>query len=444
MAPTPHNNSVRASGIAITAFAGVQWLGFMFANTVVIPLSIGAAFHLSDAAVSGDMARSFIVTGIACLLQVLFGHKLPLMEGQSGLWWGLILSLANIGVSSGIPLATVGGSMESGMVLGGLAIVLLGVFGLYKVLNRLFTPIVMAVLLMLLASQLVDIFFRGMLGIDATGHLTPSVASLAIAVSILVAVLTIAGRGLLSNFSILIGIALGWFAYHLFIHAASPVVRPNLQDVTQTFAWGRPAWNAGIVMATVMTALINTTNTIATLRASEPLFNSAVTSAQFRRSFLFTGMFTFVSGPLSIVPYAPYTSSIGFLRTTRLLNLAPFIVGAGLFTLLGLIPQLAGFFSRLPISIGDAVLVIAYFQLFGSALHNLQGLTFDFRTVFRIAGPVLIGLAILSMPATVFQSLPGFAQGICANGMLVGILLSVLLENLVPWKHWATENMPRN
>lgn len=433
----PHNPT-SARGIVVTAFAGVQWLGFMFANTVVIPLSIGAAFHLSDAAISGAMARSFIVTGLACLLQVMIGHRLPLMEGQSGLWWGLILSLANIGVSAGASARMVGGSIETGIMLGGLTIVLSGVFGFYKVLNRLFTPIVMAVLLLLLASQLVDIFFRGMLGIDSNGHLTPSVAGLAICVSILVAVLTIAGRGLLSNFSILIGIASGWLAYHLFVHAASPIVEPSLQDVTETFIWGAPAWNTGIVTATVVTALINTTNTIATLRASEPVFETTVSSSQFKRSFILTGIYTFVSGPLSLVPYAPYTSSIGFLRTTRLFKRAPFIVGALLFTLLGLVPQLAGFFSRLPISIGDAVLVIAYFQLFGSALQNLEGLQFDFRTVFRIAGPTLIGLAILSTPATVFQSLPGFAQGICANGMLVGILLSILLENIVPWTRWTT------
>lgn len=432
--PLGANRGASARNLAVTGFAGMQWLGFMFANTVVIPLSVGAAMHLSNPAISGALSRSFIVTGLACLLQVFIGHRLPLMEGQSGLWWGLILSLANIGISSGVSLHVIGGSMEMGMIIGGLLIVAAGVFRLYRILNRLFTPIVMAVLLTLLASQLVDIFFRGMLGIDQSGQLTPSVAGLAVAVSILVASLTIAGRGLLSNFSILIGIAVGWIAYRLLIHGHSAAVVPNLHDVTETFIWGAPAWNAGIVVATVVTALINTTNTIATLRASEPVFNTGVNDAQYRRSFILTGMLTTVSGPLALVPYAPYTSSIGFLRTTRLLHRAPFIVGAVLFTILGLIPPLAGFFSRLPISIGDAVLLIAYFQLYGSALQNLHGLSFDFRTVFRVAGPTLTGLAILSLPAKTFQSLPGFAQAICANGMLVGILLAILLENLVPWK----------
>ncbi|MDQ0189164.1 uracil/xanthine transporter [Alicyclobacillus cycloheptanicus] len=436
MTPSNSTNHARFAlrDITVTWFAAIQWLGFMFANTVVIPLSIGSAFHLSSTAVSGAMARSFIITGLACLLQGLIGHGLPLMEGQSGFWWGLILSLANIGIASGTPLHVVGGSMESGMVIGGIIIVLCGVFGLHRVLNRLFTPVVMAVLLLLLASQLVDIFFQGMLDVQPNGVLNPGVAGLSVCVAILVAVLTLFGRGLLSNFSILIGIALGWVAYALLIHTASTAVVPNWADIRQTFVWGAPAWNAGIVTATVLTALINTTNTIATLRAAEPLFGHTVSDAQYRRSFVLTGLYTAVSGPLSLVPYAPYTSSIGFLRTTRILTRAPYFLAAGMFVVLGLIPALSGFFSRLPISIGDAVLIIAYFQLFGAALQSIEGLRFNFKTIFRIAPATLIGLAILSTPAHTFSSLPGFAQSICANGMLVGILLAVILENVVPWK----------
>ncbi|WP_197029226.1 hypothetical protein [Alicyclobacillus macrosporangiidus] len=35
-----------AKTAAVQLFAGVQWLVFMFANIVVIPLSVGGAYHL--------------------------------------------------------------------------------------------------------------------------------------------------------------------------------------------------------------------------------------------------------------------------------------------------------------------------------------------------------------------------------------------------------------
>lgn len=417
----------------ITLFAGVQWLSFMFANTVVIPLSVGAAFHLSPSQIGGTMSRSFLLTGLACLIQILLGHGLPLMEGQSGFWWSIILNLAAMGSASGLSLATVGGSLAVGMIAGGILMSISGLMGLHKLLNRLFSPVVMAVLLILLAAQLIDMFLKGMLGLSQSSQIHMGIAGLSIGVALLVAVLTIKGKGLLSNFSILIGLVLGWVLYVALFGQSTTPVTLNWKDISETFVWGTPAFNAGIIIAAILTAFINTTNTVATLRASQPLFEVSVQDARYRRSFLWTGIFTALSGILSLVAYAPYTSSIGFLRTTRLLNKAPFIVGAVLFTLLGLVPGLAAFFATLPISIGDSVLFVAYLQLFGAALQNLDGMKFTFRTIFRIAAPTLTGLAIQSMPTQSFASLPGLVRAIAGNGMLVGILIAVILENTVRW-----------
>lgn len=417
-----------------TTFAAIQWLGFMFANTVVIPLSVSTAFQLSAVQTSGVMARSFIVTGIACLLQGLIGHRLPLMEGQSGLWWGVLLTLAAIGTAGGLSVRNIGGSVEMGMLVGGLLIVLCGLFGLHKLLNRLFTPIVMAVLLLLLASQLIDIFFHGMLGLDASSTIQPHVAILSILLVILVSAITVGARGILSNFSILIGLAVGWIGYSLWIGPTATVARPQWHEIVQPFVWGRPAFSTGILVACIITALINTTNTIATLRAAEPVFDMSLNDKTYRRSLVLSGFYTAISGPLSLVAYAPYTSSIGFLRTTRIFDKGPYLIGSALLIILGVVPRFAAWFATLPVSVGDAVLFVAYLQLFGSALQNLQEIAFTFRTIFRIALPVLAGLAVLATPKTAFQSLPGLAQSILGNGMLVGILVAIVLEAWVPWQ----------
>ncbi|MCL6454919.1 MAG: uracil/xanthine transporter [Alicyclobacillus sp.] len=417
-----------------TAFAAIQWLGFMFANTVVIPLSVSPAFHLTAAETSGVMARSFIVTGLACLLQAWMGHRLPLMEGQSGLWWGVLLTLASTGTAGGQSLAAIGGSAEMGMLLGGVLLMVCGWLGLHRVLNRLFTPMVMAVLLILLASQLIDIFFHGMMGLSGSERISPHTALLSILLVALVGTLTVAGRGWLSNFSILIGLAVGWVAYDAWVGGAPAVATPQWSEIARPFSWGNPAFSSGILLTCALTALLNTTNTIATLRAAEPVFDQPLPDRTYQRSLFLSGLYTAISGPLSLVAYAPYTSSIGFLRTTRILDRLPYVIGAGLFVLLGAVPGWAAWFATLPVSVGDAVLFVAYLQLFGSALENLQGTKFTFRTVYRIALPVLAGLAILSTPKTAFATLPPFAESILGNGMLVGILLSVLLEHCVPWQ----------
>lgn len=125
-----------------TVLAGLQWLFFMFANTVVIPLSIGHAYHLAPAVVTASLERSFMYTGVACILQATLGHRLSLMEGPSGLWWGVILSLAATAQSLGESVRSIGGNLEVGIIISGALIVLIGVLRLGPWLRRLFGPVV--------------------------------------------------------------------------------------------------------------------------------------------------------------------------------------------------------------------------------------------------------------------------------------------------------------
>jgi xanthine/uracil permease len=154
-----------------TALASIQWLFFMFANIVVIPLSIGYAFHQPPAVITASLERAFIYTGIACILQGTIGHRLPLMEGSAGLWWGVILSLAASAQASGQSLAVLGGTLEVGIILTGLIIILLGVTGLGWWLRLLFTPVVTSTFYFLLGAQLCAIFFKGMLGLSTSTHI---------------------------------------------------------------------------------------------------------------------------------------------------------------------------------------------------------------------------------------------------------------------------------
>lgn len=71
-----------------TIFASLQWLFFIFANTVVVSVSIGTAFGLDSAEIAAMLRCSLIFTGVACVLQGMFGHRYPLMEGHSGVMWG--------------------------------------------------------------------------------------------------------------------------------------------------------------------------------------------------------------------------------------------------------------------------------------------------------------------------------------------------------------------
>src|SRR5690606_19389585 len=103
------------------------WFFFIFANIIVIPITIGEAFGLSQSTVTSIMQFSFIVTGLACLAQAIIGHQRPIMEGQSGLWWGIFLTIVTTATAQGMSLEALGGSLALGVILSGSITILLGV-----------------------------------------------------------------------------------------------------------------------------------------------------------------------------------------------------------------------------------------------------------------------------------------------------------------------------
>ncbi|MBU8905328.1 uracil/xanthine transporter [Desertibacillus haloalkaliphilus] len=420
-------NDARAS---VTLLAGFQWLFFMFANTVVIPISVGEAFGLNQVEIVSAMQRSFMFTGIACILQGLIGHRYAIMEGQSGLWWGVILSLTATASTLPISLATIGGSIAVGAIFAGLLVSTLALFGLGDLLKKWFTPVVMFVFLLLLANQLIFIFLQGMLGLNESDHINVTVASFSIVLATLTIVLNIKGRGAISNLSLLIGMVVGWIGAFLLFpgEIATPVQASPF--VSWWFPWGAPALEWGIVFTIVLTGLLNTTNTIATLKGAEDIYEQKTTAKQYRASLLLSGTYTSASGFLGLVPYAPYASSLGFLQSTGIKERAPFFLGSIFFILLGIIPSLTAFLATIPHSVGNTILFVAYLQLFGSALRNLEGLRFTPKTVYRIALPALLGMTIMNIPAEAFTTIPELARPLLSNGLLMGILCALLTEGI--------------
>jgi xanthine/uracil permease len=236
-----------------------------------------------------------------------------------------------------------------------------------------------------------------------------------------------------SNFALLIGIIIGWIAFRLLFASQPSALVPAGSAFFALFPWGGPTISPGILLALVLTGLISLSNTYASLEGTEALYATPVSAAQYRRSFVITGFSSVVAGVFGFVPYAPYTSSLGLLRATRILGRAPFLIGAALFILLGAIPALGQLFASLPISVGDAVLFVAYLQLFGAALDNIKGMAFSYKSIYRIATPVLFGLALMTIPPTAFSSIPAMIRTLLQNGLVMGILVAMILEHTIRW-----------
>src|SRR5699024_2025891 len=154
------------------------------------------------------------------------------------------------------------------------------------------------------------------------------------------------------------------------------------------FPLGEPTWNTGIIITVILTGLLNTANTFGALKGTDNMYQRNTTNKQYRNSFTITGIMTGISGLFGLVPYAPFVSSIGFLKQTGVIRRMPFILGGFMFFIMGVIPPVGAFFSMLPLSIGSAVLFVSYLQLLNSSWDFFKQVSFNTINVYRSAVPL--------------------------------------------------------
>jgi xanthine/uracil permease len=432
-----------SKGYVVTVFSSVQWLIFIFANTVVVPISIGTVFEVPQDTIGMMLRCSLILTGVACMFQGWIGHRMPIMEGHSGLLWGVILNLGLTASSMGMSLSTIGGGITTGILLACAFTIVLAACNGLSLFQSLFSPMVMSVYLFLLTFQLIFIFFKGMFPLTKDGVLDIPLSLLSIGIVILVVIIKLKGSKSISNFSILIGLMIGWILHDLlFMDASQGAIEASSMSFT-FFPIGEPNLEFGIIGVTFFAVVINLSNTFASIEAAGKLINKETPKHRFRNSIYVTSVFTAIGSGFGLVPYTPFTSSIGFLQSTRIFHSKPFLIGGGLLTTIGLVPIFGSFLATMPISVGNAVLFVAYLQLFGTAFSSLNGKTFNSNTIFRLAAPVLVGISIMNISPTVFSDIPLYIQPFISNGLIIGVLLSVTLEKLVNWKVFETVELNR-
>jgi xanthine/uracil permease len=213
---------------------------------------------------------------------------------------------------------------------------------------------------------------------------------------------------------------------------------PNIsRGVSLTlFPLGQPNLEIGIIAITFLGCLVNLCNTATSVEATAKLYqdHELPTEKRYRNSYLLTGLYAALAPVFGLISYSPYASSIGFLESTKLVKKKPFLIGGALMVLLGIIPALGSVLATLPITVGNAVLFVAYIQLFGTSLKSLNGYTFTAKTIYRLAIPVLVGVCIMTIDNEIFTSLPIYLQPLIGNGFIMGVLLSVCLEKMMNWE----------
>ncbi|MGB9803292.1 uracil-xanthine permease family protein [Desulfofundulus sp.] len=425
-----------------TLVYALQWLIFTLANTAVVPLVVGRALGLDQPGVAALAQRTLFFSGLASLLQVLFGHRLPVMEGPSGMWWGVFITLASLAPGLGKPLAVLRSDLELGVLVAGVVLVLVGSSRLVGSALSLFTPAVTGSVLILLGLQLSGTFVRGMLGVGVEGSGANLRTALLSAVVVAVVLwVSLKGRPFTRSVAVLIGIGVGWLlAIPLGLAPGVPWSVSGVFELPRLFAWGTPTFDAGIIITSVVTGLLVLSNLVASILAMEKTVGRKVPRQAYDRGVVLTGAADIMAGVGATVGFVPFSAGAAMVGMTRVASRMPFILFAVMMAVLGLIPPVGAFLSSIPVPVGYSVLMVSFCQMVGFGLRDYLSLPLDNRDVYIIGLTLLMGTGAMMLPARALAGMPVLARYLLGNGFLSGMLLCILLEHVfLPAKFFASK-----
>ena len=423
---------------AKTLAYSLQHLILLLANSAIMPVIIARVLGLETLEISEMLLRTFFLCGVLSILQTRFGHGYPIIDGPSGMWMTVTISLASVVSVMNGDLVALRTHIEFGMIVAGVLVVIIGLSGKMKYIAGLFSPLVSGVFLLLMPIQLSKSLVGGMLGTVYGGNEIDSGSFFAFWVTLIVTVLvSIFASPFLKSIAILVGIGVGWvFAIAIGIGNFSDI--PEMTSIIvlpQIFAWGMPAFDPGILITCIIGAFLLFTNFIASVQGLADVVGDDFTDKKLNRSIALFGVSTIATGSFSTVGFVPFATSIGIVRMTGVATRKPFYIGSIAMIILGILGPVGLFFAAIPPSVGYGAMTVLFAVIVKQGIDYLKKAKLTERNGFAFGIGMVIGTGIMMQPFELFTTLPSFVVPFVSNGLLVGVILAIVLEQVIKEKN---------
>lgn len=402
-------------------------------DVYVPPFIIATAVGMSSPEAAGLIQSTFLGAGIASLIQVLFFLKLPVCQGPSFVPLGAII---------GIYLGSKGMDTVLGAsVIGALAVVLLGLTGVYKYIVRKFIPsIVSGTIIMIVGLTLLPSAF--------TGNIYVSSESLSVNQNILLAAITAATLIIFSMLgeyfprlgkifrisSVIIALALGSVVASFMggldfssVSEASFLSLPNLAFVDFGLKFDLSAILTMLVIYMVLLA-----ETTGTWYAVSAVTEETVTDEQINKGVIGEGLGCLTAALVGTTPVTGYSTNAGIISITGVASKKVFVMASVWFIILSFLGKLSALIHAIPSAVIGGVFSVVCVIIMLSGFRVIKNQEFSERELYIIGVPLIFAIGLLFMPAEVKQSAPQFIQYLLDSPIALSAIVAVAMNKLIP------------
>ena len=392
---------------------GLQWL------MICIPVVLTSTFIAPEGQMVFFTQKLFAVCGAAIIVQVLWGHRLPLVAGPAAvLLMGVIAAK-----SQGHDASTIYPSM----LMGGALVSLLAAVGVMKHIQKIFTPRIVAAIVVLisftLAKPIVGLIFAD------KAHAGLALVSTIVGLALMAWANKVL-RGIWKSMVVILAMILG----SIFFYSMTEFPKEFVSDsVAPQFTLSEIKLDAGVILAFLFCYIALIINQIGSVQSLGEMVEAPNMAKRQKRGLLITGLFNMLSGATGVLGIVDYSLSPGVVASTSCASRYTILPAAVAMIMLSLFPQAVAVLLTIPQPIMGIVLlflmatqVAAGFEIIHSskAVHS-------FRDGLVLGIPIMLTIILSFAPAEAMAAVPSWLRPIVGNGFVMGIIVVLLLEHLV-------------
>lgn len=398
---------------------GAQWLVVTIPIIVVIVAAVGKIQGLSMAEMTFYTQKMFILAGVSLLIQLLFGHKLPVVVGPASLFLVAMLSAG----------ADNENAVYTSIVCGGAFIALLSYTSIIHHVSKLFTGRIITVVLVLIALTLTPTILHLMIptGKDSLAILGFDIVFLAVII-----VLNKLLKGVWKSTVMVWSILLGTMSYAwLFGMENTHFSRLSIDEMANSLFISDFDFNPGVLLAFFFCYIAFFINEFGSVQTVEHSVSDTHKPNATRRGMRFTGLMNVLDGLFGVLGTVDYSMSPGVILNTGCASRYAMLPTAIGLMLIGVCAPLVALFVLLPQPVMGVLLLYLMSSQLGAGLRliHTDKLIHDFDDAFTVAFPVMLGVIISFIPAEVSAGIPALLRPVLSNGFVMGVIAVLLIEH---------------
>ena len=407
---------------SLPAAAAMGLQHVLVSNVWLDPVFVAAVAGLS-ATLAGNMVNAiFLAAGIVTLVQSTRLVKLPIVEGPSAAFDGLLIGFGKAGQ---LAMAT------TGLLIGGLIILIISASGLLGKLRRLFSPAVTGAVILLVGIALAQFTLVEFFGGNPRSPDFGSAGILLISMGTLLTVVLLSsfGRGILRSYAfvwgLIVGDGLSALEGRLSFDAAAGAAWIG---IPQLLPYGSLKFDLGITVALVLAFFVATIEAIGVYYAAGEIVDTPITDRRINLGMAGEAVGSMISAVFGGFATTAYAQNVGLLKLTGVGSRHAVTAAGVTFLILAFIPKLGATLAATPDPVVGGIFLPAAASLIFAGVVPLAR-TPDFTRHLTVGGlAVIMGTGIPPLAASLGTKLPATALDLLSQPVVVGAVVAIVLE----------------